>query len=105
LSRLEQTVSALVERLDRGGAQGWEMEVSNVPSNGLPHASNSPPGTPTAAPMFLIRDVASQAGVRRQQPSSFLSVVPQSRDVISKGLITLQEASGMIELYVAIFAI
>lgn len=94
-----------MERLDRGEAQRWETEASNVPSNGLPHDSNSPLGTPTAAPMFLIRDVASQAGVRQQQPSNLLSTMSQSRDIISKGLLTLQEASGMIELYVAIFSI
>jgi hypothetical protein len=102
LSRLEQTVSLLVERLDRGDARGWEPEASNAPSNNPPHINNSPPGTPSAAPMFLIRDVASQVGVRQQQPPSFQSAASQSRDVISKGMLTLQEASGMIELYVPI---
>ena len=105
LSRLEQTVSALVERLDRGDAQRWEPETSNTPSNNPPHISNSPPGTPSAAPMFLIRDVASQVGVKQQQPPSFQSAAAQSRDIISKGLLTLQEASGMIELYVPIRAL
>ena len=49
--------------------------------------------------MFLIRDVASQVGVRQQGGSNMLSAETQSRDIISKGLLTTQEAFMMIELY------
>lgn len=49
--------------------------------------------------MFLIRDVASQVGVRQQGGSNMLFAETQSRDIISKGLLTTQEASMMIELY------
>ena len=105
LNRLEQTVSALVERLDRGDGfevqnHRWAPEASNTPLNDPP-LNNSPPGTPSAAPMFLIRDAASQAGVRHQD--RFLSTTNQSHDIISKGLVTVQESSTMIELYVTSF--
>jgi hypothetical protein len=96
LSRLEQTVAALVgrlESLDRGNAQPWEPEAPIL----LPN-SQSPPGTPSAAPMFVIREVASQAGVRQQVSSD--TVGGSRQDIISKGLLSISEALGMIDLYV-----
>lgn len=102
LSRLEQTVSALVERLD-GGVQLQRQDAgsSNTPPDN-PHRDYSPaPGSPSAAPVLLIRDVASEVGVRQQQSANSLPRDSRaSSDIISKGLISFLEASNLISLLV-----
>lgn len=89
----------LVEKLDRldNGTQTWPPDVTNTPS-GYPPASVAPPGTPSTAPVILIRDVASEVGVRDTHPFALGSQA--SPDIISKGLIQRQEASILIELFV-----
>jgi hypothetical protein len=96
LSRLEQAVSALVERLDNGDARRWGPDVSST-SPTQPPPVHAQPGTPSAAPVFLIRDVASQVGVQGQHHTSGLSRGP---DIIESGLVTAQDATALVELFV-----
>jgi hypothetical protein len=115
LRRLERVVEALVERLDHGEVGGggggsggrWErnlegVEVSTSPSQPPPirpvHEVSGlgEPGTPSAAPVFLIRDVASEVGVRRQHHVGLV----QGPDIVTRGMISVQDARGLIELYV-----
>ena len=51
-------------------------------------------GTPSAAPVFLIRDVASEVGVRRQNHVG----LAQGPDIVSRGLVSVQDAGALIEL-------
>jgi hypothetical protein len=95
LSRLEQAVSALVERLDNGDVGTWAPDVSSTSPTQPPPVHDPQPGTPSAAPVFLIRDVASEVGVRRQHHASGMSHDP---DVIARGLVTIQEATALIVL-------
>jgi hypothetical protein len=101
LSRLERTVSALVERLDNGDVGRWAPNAGMTSTSPIQlppvpvHEGRS--GTPSAAPVFLIRDVASEVGVQRHHVACRLS---QSLDIISKGLITIQDAGSLIELSV-----
>jgi len=101
LSRLEHTVSALVERLDCGvQTQRWEPRSSNTPRENPPEVSNTAPGSPSAAPVLLIRDVASELGVRQQQSASISQGPKTFQDIVSRGLIQLQEATDLIQLFV-----
>ncbi|KAE9370923.1 hypothetical protein N431DRAFT_343941 [Stipitochalara longipes BDJ] len=101
LSRLERTVSALVERLDSGNLGKWAPNADTAstspvqppPQSIQPRESRT--GTPSAAPVFLIRDVASEVGVQRHHVGG----VSQSLDIISSGLITAQDAGSLIELF------
>jgi hypothetical protein len=98
LSRLERTVSALVERLDNGHVERWAPNADTTSTSPI----QPPPvlvheiqhGTPSAAPVFLIRDVASEVGVQRHHVAG----LSQSLDIISRGLITIQDAGSLIEL-------
>jgi hypothetical protein len=101
LNRLEQTVSALVERLRESGMHIATPDVSN-PSPKTPQV-NDPSGTNSAAPVLLIRDVAYEVGVR-QQPTigAFARTPKRSLNIIDRGLITTQQASVMIELFASI---
>ena len=51
-------------------------------------------GTPSAAPVFLIRDVASEVGVQRHH----VAELAQTMDIISSGLVTVLDAGSLIEL-------
>jgi hypothetical protein len=53
--------------------------------------------TPTAAPVFLIRDAASE--IRQQSsPDERLTHPKLLPDIISKGFLTFQEATSLLEL-------
>jgi len=53
-------------------------------------------GTPSAAPVFLIRDVASEVGVQREHHVKLV----QGPDIVTRGMISVQDAGGLIGLYV-----
>jgi hypothetical protein len=95
-------VSALVERLDNGmQEQRWGADVSNTPPSNPPQVGDSAREVPSAAPVFLIRDVASELGVRQQQSTlAFPNGTSASPDIISNGMIQFQEALSFIELFV-----
>lgn len=50
--------------------------------------------------MLLIRDVASQVGVQNQQSSLAQGGGPAFSDIVSQGLITITEATLLIQLHV-----
>lgn len=89
LSRLERTVDKLVSRLD-------------AEFNGLVNSySNHTRATTTAsaadgnsAPVFLLRDAATDAGVHSPETSQTRTHV----DVISTGLVSMDNAHSLVEL-------
>lgn len=117
LSRLEDVVSRLVGRLDGGDAGIWAaagnghraVDESMSPLQPPPVAVNNDGpqsmigerseeiGDSSAAPVFLIRDVASEVGVRQLQPHTTGFSQP---DIITRGLISMHDAGSLIELYV-----
>lgn len=98
MSRLEQTVSSLVKRLGEDGAHRGMSFISTASPNPIPE-NDASSGMRSTAPVLLIRDVAYEVGVRQQHATG---VSPRSTgdspDIISRGLITTQQASEMIEL-------
>ncbi|PMD53975.1 uncharacterized protein K444DRAFT_646379 [Hyaloscypha bicolor E] len=101
LTRLERTVSALVERLDTatGTVGRWAPNADTASTSPIqpPPAAvhEAQPGTPSAAPVFLIRDVASEVGVRQPQVAG----QSQNPDIIARGLVPVQDAGALIELF------
>lgn len=93
LERLERTVSALVDKLDSkldeiaGSSNQNRSSVVEVP---VPAAELDP------APVFLIRDAATDAGVHSPE-QAIAQTGPQS-DVISTGLVSLQTAHSLLGL-------
>ncbi|KUJ13796.1 uncharacterized protein LY89DRAFT_650813, partial [Mollisia scopiformis] len=100
IRRLEQTVSTLVERLGDGPGR-WVPypDVSSTSPVNPPPIHNLTPGTPSAAPVFLIRDVASQVGVQQQQSARAQTRGLVPVDIISQGVITVAEATVLIQLF------
>lgn len=95
ITRLEQTVAALVEKLDARRGLSY-AEVSSTSPVNPPPVNNIERETPSAAPVFLIRDVASQVGVRQQSRGT----TTKALDIIDQGLLTFAEATVLIELFV-----
>ncbi len=50
------------------------------------------------APVFVIRDVASEVGVRRQQHGGGTS---QPTDIVTRGLLSVKDAESLMELSVS----
>jgi hypothetical protein len=119
LGRLERVVEALVERLDSGEVGGggsggggggrWERNLDREGGGVSTSPSQPPPirpilevsglveaGTPSAAPVFLIRDVASEVGVQREHHVKLV----QGPDIVTRGMISVQDAGGLIGLYI-----
>ncbi|KAJ0139516.1 hypothetical protein HZ326_17552 [Fusarium oxysporum f. sp. albedinis] len=94
LERLERTVSALVDKLDSkldeiaGSSNLDRASVVEVP---VPSAELDP------APVFLIRDAATDAGVH--SPEQALTQTGPQSDVISTGLVSLQTAHSLLGLF------
>jgi hypothetical protein len=88
----------MVERLDKGSGGSW------IPSADVTSTSTIPPppsdvhesqaGMPSAAPVFVIRDVASEAAVQRHHVAGW----SQNPDIIAKGLVPVQHAGDLIEM-------
>ncbi|KIW14107.1 hypothetical protein PV08_06888 [Exophiala spinifera] len=97
LERLENTVQALVERLDQshGVASGVSPTTSNRPQPRL-HAQNLPEEK-DSAPVLLIRDAAAAAGVR--SPDQGHTLPKRYSDVISSGLVSLKTAHTLMSLF------
>lgn len=93
LERLERTVSALVDKLDSkldeiaGSSNLDRASVVEVP---VPSAELDP------APVFLIRDAATDAGVHSPE-QAITQTGPQS-DIISTGIVSLQIAYSLLGL-------
>jgi hypothetical protein len=102
LTRLEQTVSALVKRLSDGSPYARPAVVPS-PAPVPPHANDAASGAHSSAPVLLIRDVAYEVGVRQQPAPGALSRTENlSLDIIDQGVISAQEAYTMIELFVSL---
>lgn len=100
ISRLEKTVSALVQKL---GDQSLADISSTSPANPppiVPSLSRSNTlEVPSAAPVFLIRDVVSQVGLQQHQ-SPVQSRAAGPLDIIGQGLLNVTEVTILIELSV-----
>ncbi|ATY64959.1 C6 finger domain [Cordyceps militaris] len=92
LERLEQTVSALVDRLD-AQAQNRGTLTRAVQARTEERA----PAEANPAPVLLIRDAATDAGV--SPPGQFDSISSSTSDVISSGLVTLATAHSLLQLF------
>lgn len=112
ISRLEQTVSALVERLEANDVSRWPSSDAALPrAHSTPQPeSYAPPQTsrqstslagPSAAPVLVIRDVATEIGVSPEAQRTVQSPDTEvSHDIIANGLLSLQDASSLVVLYV-----
>ncbi|KAF8855187.1 hypothetical protein BDZ45DRAFT_805164 [Acephala macrosclerotiorum] len=100
ISRLEQTVSALVEKLgERPGRWVPHPDVSSTSPTNPPPINEVTPEVPSAAPVFLIRDVASHVGVQQQQSAPAPPRGLRHLDIINQGLISLDDAIILIKLF------
>lgn len=88
LSRLERTLNSLVDRLD-----ARIDDIAGAGNNIQTRATSSTADTNTA-PVFLIRDAATDAGVQSPEANHTSS----HSDVISQGLVTLPVANSLLEL-------
>lgn len=95
LERLERTVGALVDRLD---AQSKEQE--KVPTRIQARSEEITPTESNLAPVILIREAATDAGV--SPPGQFDSLPSSVSDVISAGLVTSSTAHSLLKLLVVI---
>lgn len=110
-------METVVERLDSLAPQWTSSIASPSRSSGADQiASNNrdtftrhvftaddetPPATGSAAPVFVIRDVAREVGIGQPESRTTNSLVRgQSRDIIEKGTLGSQEASSLLALYV-----
>jgi len=103
LIRLEKTVSELVARLDQNAQQDVSPEPvrRNTSERSMvqPDLPTDAATTPTAAPVFLIRDAASEIGVRQpNSPAQRLAHSNLQSDIISKGFLSFQEATSLLGL-------
>jgi len=116
LARLERVLNSVVERLD--GGQDIEiqgLEVTNtfqsqslaeirdssaeILSHAAPESSHSLPAGPSAAPVFVIRDVATEMGLDQKcQAGSKVPSKLDSQDVIHKGLLSEEDAITLLKL-------
>lgn len=91
-------MAALVERLDGGGAIGiQEAENSHVqpePGSGTAVDFDRQIGSSSKAPIMLLRDVAAEVGLSPEQHRGSVT------DIIDKGILTTEEATSLIMLYV-----
>ncbi|KAH6647169.1 hypothetical protein BKA67DRAFT_581868 [Truncatella angustata] len=95
LERLERTVSILVDRLDSKLSElGNTSSHQRTPSR----ASLSSP-EPDAAPVMLIRDAATNAGVTSPEQNLAYSGSAFQHDVISAGLVPLSFAHSLLTLF------
>ncbi|KAH8705241.1 hypothetical protein BGW36DRAFT_367155 [Talaromyces proteolyticus] len=94
LTRLERTVEALVDRID-----ARFNELAGTASNTQIRTIKSTAETDTnTAPVFLIRDAATDAGVHTPELIQSHHRSTHS-DVISTGLVTLSTAHSLLELF------
>ncbi|KAJ9269984.1 hypothetical protein DTO212C5_3954 [Paecilomyces variotii] len=94
LERLERTVGALVDRLDaQFKGRGSPSTYTTLPRTEEPVA----PSEPNPAPVILIRDAATDAGVASPEQSD--SQLDSLSDVISTGLVTLSTAHSLLKLF------
>ena len=92
LARLERTVDSLVERLDS------RLEEPNGRSASVVPETYTAPTEPTAAPVLLIRDVASEVGVRPSHRN--LGQPERSSDIIARGILSIEDATSLLGLLV-----
>lgn len=93
LARLESTVDRLVEHMESSS----EILMSQNASLRAQVYSASNEST-TAPPVFLIRDVAKEVGV---DPGHSITRQPEhSSDIVSSGLLTTQDATALLALFV-----
>lgn len=106
VERLERLVTALARRLDdvesdiynvigeRNPSRNPHLEAASLPK---PEAES---GEQTRAPLFVLRDVTAQSGIRRADRTA--TTTPSrvfTDDIILKGLVNEQEASSLLSLF------
>ncbi|RDW90952.1 hypothetical protein BP5796_02117 [Coleophoma crateriformis] len=100
LDALEKTVRELVSRLDPISAASHLSPT--LPTQAPPHVAchNTETSTPMAAPVFLIRDAASDIVMEHSSSNDVISTVSKVHvDVISKGFLTAEQAISLLELF------
>jgi hypothetical protein len=105
LNRLERTVNALIRRLgdDSVPEVSHPRAAENTRQPGIRPELDICPAEPTPAPLFVLRDVATEAGVRPpDQTSTDAPARELSHDIILKGFLTEHEALFLLSLSVTI---
>ncbi|OCL12435.1 hypothetical protein AOQ84DRAFT_285221 [Glonium stellatum] len=102
LNRLERTVNDLVRRLgdDSASEVGRSTTTEVIRKTGIQTEHNPPSVEPALAPLFVLRDVATEAGVR--PPDRTRTNTPArdlSQDIIMKGFLTENEALPLLSLF------
>ena len=92
LARLERTVDSLVERLDS------RLEEPNARSASVVPETYTSPAEPAAAPVLLIRDVASEVGIRPSHHN--LDQPERPSDIIARGILSIEDAASLLGLLV-----
>lgn len=100
LARLERIVERVVAHLD--GTQQPESILLASTTTEEPYAASefaeSAPG-PSSAPVFAIRDIATEVGFDQQLPRSGAQFVDAAQDVISKRFLTKDQAIALLKLF------
>ncbi|RDW58204.1 hypothetical protein BP6252_13615 [Coleophoma cylindrospora] len=100
LDALEKTVRELVSRLDPISAASHLSPP--LPAPAPPHVAchDTETSTPTAPPVFLIRDAASDIGMGHSSSNDEIPTVSKVHvDVISKGFLTAEQAISLLDLF------
>lgn len=120
MARLERTVGKLVERLGDESPTTTSNHGPSSPVNNIRNALDGPVGpvgpvgrqqflgsdhnadsglTAMDGPVFVIRDAAAEVGMGQHDSRLVGSVLPEGgADVISKGLITINDATTLLQL-------
>jgi hypothetical protein len=106
LDRLERAVNTILNRLGETPiAQSARSATPHTPnllnqSHSQPHDAVS---NQIVAPIYVLRDLAADAGAESPQEVRTrheISSGGQAGDIISEGLLSLQEATGLLQMFV-----
>ncbi|KAF2498674.1 hypothetical protein BU16DRAFT_548382 [Lophium mytilinum] len=104
IGRLERTVDFLVKRIEEISEprQASPSATSSIGPVSVDPGLTVPLEEPSSAPLFVLRDVAAEAGVQAPQDeiaTNTLKLRLKSRDIIASGLLTGQDASTLLSLF------
>ena len=97
IARLEATVNRLLVRLDASSSELAADTVTAEPDFHPPPTTSDQSSSAAAPPVLLIRDVATEVGVKRGDTTS--EKVQQVPDIIASGLITAEYASNLLSIF------
>lgn len=98
IARLEDTVNCLVERLETSPSNLAARIVIPTPrTQPAATAANESSSTAGAAPVLLIRDVATEVGIKPVYRSA--EQVQQAPDLVARGLITVEDAITLLSIF------